>query len=138
MTGPSFVDTNVLAYADDAADPRKQAIARDLLRDAITSGLGRISTQVLAEFYSVATRTLGLEPARARRRIQIYASLPVFRPAVADLLAAVDLNRLHQLPIWDALIVRSAQATGSRILLTEDLQHGQRYDGLEIVNPFAA
>jgi predicted nucleic acid-binding protein len=69
--------------------------------------------------------------------VEIYATLEVVRPSVADLVAAIDLHRLHQLPIWDALIVRAAQVSGCRTLLTEDLQHGQRFDGLEIVNPFA-
>jgi len=136
MTGPFFVDTNVLVYADDRADSRKQAIARDLIRSAFRNGSGILSTQVLTEFFSAATKKLGLTAETARRRIEIYSALQVFRPAVGDLLAAVDLHRLHQLSIWDALIVRSAQASGCRVLYTEDLQHGRSFDGVEIVDPF--
>jgi len=137
MTGPFFVDTNVLVYADDRRDRRKQTLARDLVRLALNSGNGRLSTQVLTEFFTVVTRKLGLPAAGARRRVEVYASLPVFRPAAEDLLAAIDLYRLHEIAIWDALIVRAALASGCRVLYTEDLQHGRTFDGLEIVNPFA-
>jgi predicted nucleic acid-binding protein len=137
MTGPFFVDTNILVYADDRRDRRKQALARDLVRLALTSGKGRLSTQVLTEFFAVATRKLGLAAATVRRRVEVYASLPVFRPAAEDLLNAIDLHRLHGVAIWDALIVRAALASGCRVLYTEDLQHGRTFDGLEIVDPFA-
>ena len=53
-----------------------------------------------------------------------------------DLLAAIDLHRLHGFSIWDALVVRAALVSRCRVLYTEDLQHGQRIDGLEVVNPF--
>ena len=137
MTGPFFVDTNILVYADDRRDRRKQTLARDLVRLALTSGKGRLSTQVLTEFFAVATRKLGLAAATVRRRVEVYASLPVFRPAAEDLLNAIDLHRLHGFAIWDALIVRAALASGCRVLYTEDLQHGRTFDGLEIVDPFA-
>ena len=137
MTGPFFVDTNILVYADDRRDRRKQSLARDLVRLALTSGKGRLSTQVLTEFFAVATRKLGLAAATVRRRVEVYASLPVFRPAAEDLLNAIDLHRLHGVAIWDALIVRAALASGCRVLYTEDLQHGRTFDGLEIVDPFA-
>ena len=136
MTGPFFVDTNVLIYAEDRADPGKQVIARKLIRAAFHHGSGNLSMQVLTEFFSVATKKLGLSAANVRRRIEIYSALQVFRPVVGDLLGAVDLHRLHQLSIWDALIVRSALASGCRVLYTEDLQHGQTFDGLEVIDPF--
>ena len=137
MTGPFFVDTNILVYADDRRDRRKQTLARELVRLGLTSGKGRLSTQVLTEFFAVATRKLGLAAATVRRRVEVYASLPVFRPAAEDLLNAIDLHRLHGVAIWDALIVRAALASGCRVLYTEDLQHGRTFDGLEIVDPFA-
>ncbi len=138
MTGPFFVDTNVLIYADDGADPEKRERARRLLRSALRDGNGKLSFQVLSEFFSAATKKLGLSPEEVRRRVEIYSSLEVFRPGVADLLAAIDLHRLHQLSIWDALIVRSAQASGCRVLYTEDLQHGRVFDGVEVCDPFVA
>ena len=55
---------------------------------------------------------------------------------LGDVLGAIDLHRLHRLSFWDALVVRAALASGCARLLSEDLQHGQRFEGLEVVNPF--
>ena len=96
MTGPFFVDTNILVYADDRSDRRKQTLARDLVGLALTSGKGRLSTQVLTEFFAVATRKLGLAAATVRRRVEVYASLPVFRPAAEDLLNALAAARIRE------------------------------------------
>jgi len=136
MTAPYFVDTNVLFYADDRSAGVKRDRARELIRRALRDGRARLSTQVLAEYFAVATRKLGLASATARRRVEIYAALSVFRPAVDDLLAAIDLHRLHGLSIWDALVVRSARASGCRVLYSEDLHHGQSFDGVVVVDPF--
>ncbi|GAB4111356.1 MAG: PIN domain-containing protein [Acidobacteriota bacterium] len=136
MIVPCFVDTNVLVYAEDGHDPRKQALARDLIRRALTVRTATVSTQVLAEFFAVAVGRLRLTAESARRRVEIYCALNIFRIGSEDILAAIDLHRLTGLSIWDALIVRAAMATGCRALYTEDLQHGGRFGGVEVVNPF--
>jgi predicted nucleic acid-binding protein len=136
MIAPYFIDTNVLVYADDRAAGHKRDRARELIRSALRDGRARLSTQVLAEYFAVATRKLGLSSAAARRRVEIYAALTVLRPSVDDLLAAIDLHRLHELSIWDAMIVRSARASGCRVLYTEDLKHGRSFDGVVVVDPF--
>jgi predicted nucleic acid-binding protein len=136
MTAPYFVDTNVLVYADDRAAGVKRDRARELIRRALRDGRARLSTQVLAEYFAVATRKLGLSSATARRRVEIYAALNVLRPSVDDVLAAIDLHRLHDLSIWDAMIVRSARAAGCRVLYSEDLQHGRSFDGVQVIDPF--
>ena len=136
MTAPYFVDTNVLVYADDRSAGVKRDRARELIRGAFRDGRARLSTQVLTEYFAVATRKLGLSSAAARRRVEIYAALTVLRPSVDDLLAAIDLHRLHELSIWDALIVRSARSSGCRVLYSEDLQHGRSFDGVLVVDPF--
>ena len=136
MTAPYFVDTNVLVYADDRSAGDKRDRARELIRSALRDGRAWLSTQVLAEYFAVATRKLGLSSAAARRRVEIYAALTVLRPSVDDLLAAIDFHRLHELSIWDALIVRSARSFGCRVLYSEDLQHGRSFDGVVVVDPF--
>ncbi len=136
MTAPYFVDTNVLVYADDRSAGVKRDRARELIRSALRDGRARLSTQVLAEYFAVATRKLGLSSAAARRRVEIYAALTVLRPSVDDFLAAIDLHRLHELSIWDAMIVRSARSSGCRVLYSEDLQHGRSFDGVVVVDPF--
>jgi len=138
MTAPFFVDTDVLVYADDARDAVKQETARELLRRLLRERSGKLSLQVLQEFFAVATGKLGLAAVDARRRIEIFSHLDVVRLEVDDVLAAIDLHRLHQLSIWDALIVRAAVMSGCRTLYTEDLQHGRRFEGLQVVDPFRA
>ena len=136
MTGPFFVDTDILVYADDARDPRKQTIARELIRRLLTERNGKLSLQVLQEFFSAATGKLGIPAVDVRRRIEIYASMDVVRLDTDDVLAAIDLHRLHELSIWDALVVRAALIAGCRTLYTDDLRHGRRFEALQVVDPF--
>ncbi len=137
MSAPAFLDTNILLYADDRADPRKRDLAQDLIRQAIRNGDGRISLQVLQEYFAAATRKLGIDAAIARRKVELYSRLDTVRLEAQDLLAAIDLHRLHRFSIWDALIIRAAMISGCREVYTEDLQAGFRLGNLEIVNPFA-
>jgi predicted nucleic acid-binding protein len=136
MTGPFFVDTDVLVYADDARDAAKQARARELLRRVVRERTGKLSLQVLQEFFAAATQKLGLTAVDARRRVEIFSHMDVVRIDVDDVLAAIDLHRLHELSIWDALVVRAALLSGCRTLYTEDLQDGRRFESLQVVNPF--
>jgi predicted nucleic acid-binding protein len=131
-----FLDTNVLLYADDLDAGDKRARAQEVLREAMSSGEGVLSTQVLQEFFVIATRKLGVDPAMARRKVELLAEMDLVRVDLAMILAAIDLSRLHSFSFWDALIVRTAAAAGCGLLLTEDLQHGQVVDGVRIENPF--
>jgi len=131
-----FLDTNVLLYADDLDAGDKRVRAQQVLREAMSSGEGVLSTQVLQEFFVIATRKLGVEPAMARRKVELLAEMDLVRVDLAMILAAIDLSRLHSFSFWDALIVRTAAAAGCGLLLTEDLQHGQVVDGVRIENPF--
>ena len=137
MSVRSFFDTNVLVYTDDASDPDKQAKALGLYRQCHMRGHGVVSTQVLQEYFVTSTRKLGVEPAIARRKVELFATMDVVVTQVDDILAATDLSRLHQLSFWDALVIRAALAAHCSVLYSEDLQHGFRIDGLEITNPFA-
>jgi predicted nucleic acid-binding protein len=137
MSAPAFLDTNVLLYAEDRADGRKRKRAQELIAEIIRHRNGRISLQVLQEFFAAATRKLGIDAAAARRKVELYSHLDVVRLETSDVLAAIDLHRLHQFSIWDALILRAALISGCRLLYTEDLQPGLRLGNLEIVNPFA-
>ena len=136
MTDPGFVDTNILVYADDRSDPKKQATAQQLTRRLLTSRTGKLSLQVLQEYFTVATRKLSVPAAAARRRVEIFSSLDVVLLQVSDVLAAIDLHRLHEFSLWDALIVRAALISGCRTLYSEDLQAGFRIENLTVVNPF--
>jgi predicted nucleic acid-binding protein len=132
----TFLDTNVLVYSDDPRDPLKHQKAIDLIKHHLSQRTGAVSTQVLQEYFVNATGKLKLDPDLAKRRVEVFAKFQVTEPAVADVLLAIDLHRLHGLSFWDSLILQSAKQSGCRVLLSEDMQHGQVIDGMRIVNPF--
>jgi len=133
----SFFDTNVLAYTDDAWEPGKQATALKLHAACHRRGHGVVSTQVLQEYFVTATRKMGVDPLIARRKLELFARMSVVVNQVDDVLAAVDLARLHTVSFSDALIVRAALRAKCRVIYSEDMQHGWKVNGLEVVNPFA-
>jgi predicted nucleic acid-binding protein len=132
----TFLDTNVLIYCDDESEPAKQKKALEVLDEHTRSRTGVVSLQVLQEYFVTACRKLGLDPETARRKVEIFAMLDVAEPKVSDILAAIDLHRLHGFSYWDALVIRCASQSGCSVLLTEDMLHGRIIDGVEIVNPF--
>jgi predicted nucleic acid-binding protein len=134
----TFVDTNVLAYAHDASQGEKRLIALTLLEDLWRDRAGRISTQILQEFYVVATRKFDPPMPRrmAREVVALYAAWPVVEIDVPMILASAKLEERHTLSFWDALIVEAAARSGATRLVTEDLQAGRRLRGVRIENPF--
>ncbi len=137
MSARSFFDTNILVYADDEAAPAKQRRALDLLAEHRRAGTGVVSMQVLQEYFVTVTRKLGVDARVARRKVELLAEFDVATPRVADILAAIDLHRLHGFSFWDSLIVRSATQSGCTVLFSEDLQGLREVDGMRMVNPFA-
>jgi predicted nucleic acid-binding protein len=135
--GPrSFLDSNVLVYSDDPRDPAKQIAALTLLKEHMRQRTGVISLQVLQEYFVSARGKLRLDAELAKRRVEIFAKFQVVEPRVSDILAAIDVHRLHGFSYWDSLIVHCARQAGCAVLLTEDMQHGQVIDGVRVVNPF--
>ena len=134
----SFIDTNVLVYADSGDEPVRQARALSLLAEHRRQGTGVLSTQVLQEFASVALRKLRLPPALVRDRLGFYARFDVVAASPALIADALDLHALRGVSFYDALIVQAAIAGGCAQLLTEDMQSGAVFGGVRIVNPFAA
>jgi predicted nucleic acid-binding protein len=132
----AFLDTNILFYCDDSASPAKQVRALKLVLDHQRRNTGVVSLQVLQEYFVNVTRKLGVDAMLARQKIEIYRRFYVVEPSVSDILAAIDLHRLHTLSYWDAMIVHCAKQAGCREVFSEDMQHGQVIDGVRIVNPF--
>lgn len=134
---PSFVDTNILLYAEDRDDKEKHKLSRDLLRRLWTHQDGVVSVQVLQEFYvNVRKGNKRLSDKQAREVIQEYLTWTVVENTGALLTAAIALHQKHQLSFWDAMIVQAAIDSGCSKLYTEDLNHGQRFGSVAIVNPF--
>lgn len=135
---PSFVDTNVFVYAVTDDDPRRQAIARDLLGRLAESEVLQTSTQVLQELYVVLTRKVQRKftPRRALDYLDRIARSPVTGVDYGLVREAADLSARHTLSIWDALVIVAAARSGAERLYSEDLQHGRKILGVEILNPF--
>jgi predicted nucleic acid-binding protein len=136
MSARSFFDSNVLAYTDDETALKKKARALSLLKEHHDAGTGVLSLQVLQEYFVTATKKLKVDSQLARRKVDIFSNLEVGVPEIADVLAAIDLHRLHGFSFWDCLIIRMAQQTGCKIIYSEDMQHAQTVGGIKIVNPF--
>ncbi|HEY3626296.1 MAG TPA: PIN domain-containing protein [Terracidiphilus sp.] len=133
----TFLDSNILLYAEDAAFPEKQRKALDLVVEHRRQRTGVISTQVLGEFFHVATRRLKLDPAIARAQVEFHSRFELVEPSLADTLGAIDLHRLYGYSYLDSLVLRCASVSGCKVLLSEDMQHGQTINGVRIINPFA-
>ncbi len=136
---PDFVDTNILIYAEDRDAGAKRDVARDLVVDLWESREGVVSVQVLQEFYVNVTRKLKkpLGSTKARRIVEEYLSWRVVENSGPMLLGAIDLQNAAQLSFWDALIVQAAKQAGCQRLYSEDLNAGQRFGSVVVVNPFA-
>lgn len=112
MSARSFLDTNVLLYADDKSAPVKQRRSRELVAEHRRAGTGVVSLQVLQEYFVNVTRKLHVDARIARRKVELLAEFDVATPDVADILAAIDLHRLHGFSFWDALVLRTAHQSG--------------------------
>lgn len=138
MTGPVFVDTNIFVYARDTSEPAKQPTAVEWIQRLWIEQRGRTSIQVLCEYYAVVTRKL--EPGLSRDAAwSDVSALLAWEPRQTDgeiMNGARELERRYSLSWWDALVVASALAQRSAVLLTEDLQHGFTCEGLVVRNPF--
>ena len=132
-----FVDTNVLLYAASTAeeDESKARVARAILDEADVA----LSAQVLQEFYVQATHSRRSDPLthqQAATLVEAYLRFPV-QATTADLvLAAFETRERYQISYWDAAILEAARAAGCRLVLSEDLAHGQDYGGVRVENPF--
>ena len=132
-----FIDTNVIVYADDADAGDKRTLARRVIAEALDSGTGVISTQVLQEFFVVSTRRLGVAAEHVRDKIDHLHRFDVVQIGSDHIYAAIDIHRLNGTSFWDALILAAARAANCSTLYTEDLNHGQTISGVRIVSPFA-
>ena len=131
----SFVDTNVVVYAFDLADPAKQRVAIEILEEGDRLVL---STQVLLETWWVLTRGLAdpLEDSQASEVIDRLSELPVVSTDPQLVKQSIETARRFDIAIWDALIIEAARAAGCTTVLSEDLQAGQDFDGVTVANPF--
>jgi len=140
MTDNVFVDTNILLYARDGSETVKQKKAESVLKQLWETRSGRISTQVLNEYYVNVTQKLrpGLTKEEAWQDIE---DLKSWNPVPIDmnlLQRGKDFQQQYSLSWWDSLILAAADKTACSKIYSEDLSHGQSYFGITVVNPFAS
>lgn len=135
-----FVDTKVLVYAHDISAGDKHERARALVEQLWDTRNGCLSVQILQEFFVTVTRKIP-KPLGAEAAKEVIADLARWRvhvPAADDVLGAIGLHQRTGISFRDAMMVRSAVEIGCEVIYSEDLNHGQLYDGVRVENPFTA
>jgi len=139
MNAKYFLDTNIFVYALNPNSSAKTKVSQRLIEEGLDSGNGIVSYQVVQEFFSLAFRMFS-QPMSVFEAEEYLNS--VFRPLLAVhsspalFVSALQVYSRHRLSWFDSLIVAAALESGCSILYTEDLQHGRKFDGIRIENPF--
>jgi len=136
MSGRVFFDTNVLLYMYSSADPVKQSRARALYREYALNSRALLSTQVVQEFFVSGLRKLALPRQVLREITAALLDSPLVTVGVAHIRTAIENEERYRISFWDALILAAADAGGAEVVYTEDLNHGQRYGPVLVLNPF--
>ena len=131
-----FVDSNLLLYLVDRTEHVKRPLAAGWINALWTSSSGRLSWQVLNEFYWNATRKMQVSRAEARTLVSKLAEWEPIENSLSLTECAWRWTDSAQLTHWDALILAAAQKAGARYLLSEDFQAGRKYEEIEVLNPF--
>ena len=131
-----FIDSNVFVYFADGRDPAKQSIARAVLADAIGNPQCVISSQVLNEFANVAMKKLSMTEDEVRQYVDSFQSIRVVFQQSGWTVRALEIKKQYGLQFYDSLMLAAAEDAGCSEFLSEDLNDGQMYCGLKVVNPF--
>src|ERR1035437_5101388 len=131
-----FVDTNVLLYSLDPADPAKQRMAHQWMQVLWSDGAGRVSWQVVNEFYSNGVRKLRQDVGALRAQVETLARWEPVGFGLGIVHRAWYWMDKAGLPYWDALILAAAESADCRYLLSEDFQEGRKFGDITVVNPF--
>ena len=135
-----FIDSNVLIYSYDSAEPDKRSVAQQLIASLVGNGTGFLSVQVLGEFFVSVTRRipnpLSIEEADAA--VDLIGSLPVIDIDSAMVRRAIATHSRYGTSYWDSLIIAAAERAGCSTILSEDMNSGQSYHGILAVNPFSS
>jgi len=140
MSQAFFLDTNIFIYAQDNTDLAKQKIANNLIREALISSQGVISSQVVQEFCNVAStkyvQSIKTHDLKEYLRVTL-GRLWQHAPSLDFYYRAVELFERDTLSFYDTLIIQAALDLGCHKLYSEDLQSGRKFGNLVIVNPFS-
>ena len=132
-----FLDTNIIVYANDLADPAKQDVALGLVSDHLRAGTGVISTQVIQEYAVTAVQKLRQALPVVTHQIHLLEFFHIVTMQPRLIRRALEIRQLYSLSFWDSQIIAAAESAGCDQILSEDLNPGQFYCGMRLVNPFA-
>lgn len=135
-SGRSFIDTNILIYAEASDEPVKRQAALALLKQLYESTSGVLSTQVLQEYCNVALKKLKLPATHIRAQLDLYEQFEVVQVTPALIRAGLDLHQTRSVSFYDAIILASAETAGCGALFSEDLNTGEVVGSVRIINPF--
>jgi len=137
MSGPDFLDTNVLVYAYDASEPVKQRIAQELVRRAV-AGEMVTSTQVLAEFAVTLLHKLSpaARPADVLSILDALGPIRAITPDGETVRRAVEAHSQYSVHFYDGMILAAAERGACARILSEDFNAGRSYFGIRVENPF--
>ena len=134
--GRCFVDTNVLLYTFQDEDSRKRDLAIDLVALLARERRGVLSTQVLLELFNNLVRKVRVSPLTASRMTAAFCEWPIVDSDTALVMRGMARATESRLAIWDAMMVEAALRAEATTLYSENLNHGQRFGALQLVNPF--
>lgn len=131
-----FIDTNIIIYANDKRDKKKQLKAIKLITDLIKSNNGTISTQVLQEYAYVAIKKLNQRYDIVLRQVKLLESFEVINQSSDMICRAIEIMQTYKINFWDSCIISNAEYANCSVIYSEDLNTGQYYSGIKIINPF--
>ncbi len=137
MATRSFIDTNVLIYAQASDEPQKQGAALALLKNLYEENTGVLSTQVLQEYCNVALKKMKLPAQYVRTQLDLFEQFEIVQVTPAIIRAGLDLHQTRSVSFFDAIVLASAHASGCTVLWTEDMKANEVVNGVCIKNPFA-
>jgi predicted nucleic acid-binding protein len=131
-----FIDTNIIVFANDKRSAAKQQKAIEVVTSLMKSRAGTISTQVLQEYAYVAINKLKQSQDVVLRQLKLMESLEVINQSPVQIRRAVEIMHLYKIGFWDACIISNAEHANCTEIYSENLNTGQFYSGIQIVNPF--
>jgi len=131
-----FFDSNILIYAIDEGSGEKCIAAREAISEASQNARVIISTQVMQEFYNIATRKLGMDPFYAKSLTKGLERFEVVTNDANTISEAIDISILNKLSFWDSLLIAAASQVNCDIFYSEDMNAGQTIAGVKVINPF--
>ena len=132
----SFIDSNLIIYANDCRDPEKQDKALALIKKLMISGTGVISSQVMQEYSNVALNKLDQSHEVVLRQLSLLESFEIVSISPAMVRRVIEIKVAYRISFWDASIISAAEYVACDVIYSEDLNSGQFYSGIKLQNPF--